>query len=323
MTYVSGSTILATDFNGFLGPTGAGGTSGANLYDFWGTGSGDKGWGQSTISNPSTASTVTATQWATLVNNLSTAGTQTSTTLTSRTAPTAGTTISILSALNTDLTNVTTNRGNAAAIGSQVTSGGSASGPAKTTNPAGWTITFTETLTFPSADQARYFWNAGGLARLDFSKSSTGTDKDADWNAFAAQVGQIYFAGYVNSASQRIAGTTYTGTTRIGGAGGTQTVLATNVGWYGLTPGGAAATIFTLFDSSSAYTGDYITITAAVNSGATTLTFTIYWHDSGYSGPGQNNAISAGATTALSYYPPSTSYLTNTWGTPTLGASVA
>ena len=113
MTYSSGSLIQSADYNGFVGPTASGGTAGANINDIWGVGSGDKGFGQTAVSNSSVAGTITATQWASLVNTLSALGGKTVTTITARTAPTAGSTIGILSALNTDLTNVTTNRANA------------------------------------------------------------------------------------------------------------------------------------------------------------------------------------------------------------------
>ena len=120
MTYSQGSTVLATDFNGFVGPTASGGTPGANLNDIWAVGSGDKGWGQTAIANPAAASIITSTnQWTSLINNLATAGSQTGTTLTSRTAPTPGATITVLPNVNTDLTNVTTNRGNAVASGTE------------------------------------------------------------------------------------------------------------------------------------------------------------------------------------------------------------
>jgi hypothetical protein len=318
MTYTQGSTILASDFNGFYGPTSAGGTAGANLNDIWATGSGDKGWGQSTVSNPAAASTVTATQWATLVNNLASAGSQTGTTITSRTAPTTGTTISILSALNTDLTNVTNNRGNAAASGTLYTTSGSSAPIAESNNPAGWTMTFTQTLTFASADAARYFWNAGGIARITMSKTGTSTDKDPDWNAFVATVGTISFVGRVASTSQTIAATTYTGTSVSGGSGAP--TVATTTGWYTLTGGAAATQIYLTYEGVGPYTSDYIQVTAAVNAGRTAITFTTVWRDAG---AGQTNNVSAGGAVALSYLPPSTSYLSNTWGTPTLSSSVA
>ena len=110
MTYSSGSQILASDYNTFT-------TTAGGLNDIWSTGSGDKGWGQTTFTAASTGGSITATQWATLVNNLSTAGTQTNTTLTSRTAPVTGNVVSILANVATDITSVTTNRGNAATSG--------------------------------------------------------------------------------------------------------------------------------------------------------------------------------------------------------------
>lgn len=336
MTYTVGGLIQAADYNGFYGPTSAGGTSNANLSDIWGVGSGDKGWGQSVIANPAVGSTVTATQWATLVNNMATAGTQTSTTLTSRTAPVAGNLITILAALNTDLTSLTTNRGNAAAIGTEygVFSGTTSKTTATGSGGTAWTITFTHTVTFPSANQARYFWNAGGLVRLQFGKSSTGTDHDPDWNTLAGQCGSIYISGRVNGAAQTIAGTSYTGTTRLNGTGGTQTTLATTTGWYNLT--GTPVTIFQLNNASAPYTPEYIRVQASTTS--TVLTLTTTWVDDGTAGPGTTSNISGGTgvtspatsigaatapTTLCTYFPPSTASLSNSWGTPSIAASVA
>jgi hypothetical protein len=332
MTYSSGSLIQASDYNTFT-------TTAGGLNDIWAAGSGDKGWGQTAFTSAATAGTVTATQWAQLVNNLASSGSQTNTTLTSRTAPTTGTTISILANVAADITSVTTNRGNAAAVGTEY---GTFSGTTSKTTTTGtgtnaWTITFTHVVTFADANSARYFWNAGGRVRLQYGKSSTGLDSDADWNLFAGKVGSIYISGRVNSAAQQIAGTSYTGTTRIGGTGGTQTTLATTTGWYQLTPGAAATTLLNLADTVSPYTGDTIITTAAVNAGSTTLTLTTTWNSTSRAGAGQNTQISGGTatnspattitgtapTTLCTYIPPATTYLSNTWGTPTITASVA
>ena len=334
MTYSSGGLIEATDYNTFVGNTTAG------LNRVWSTGSGDAGWGQTTIATASTGGTVTATQWSSLVNNLATSGTQTNTTITSRSAPTAGTTIGILANVSADITSVTTNRGNAAAVGTEY---GTFTGTTSKTTTTGagqatWTITFTHTVTFADANSARYFWNAGGRVRLQYGKSSTGTDLDPDWNTFAALCGSIYISGRVNGAAQTIAGTSYTGTTRIGGTGGTQTTLATTTGWYSLTPGAVATTIFQLNNATAPYTAEYIATTAAVNAGSTTLTLVTTWFQPAVSGAGQSTPISGGTavtspattigaatapTTLCTYIPPSTTYLTSTWGTPTIAASVA
>jgi len=336
MTYSVGGLIQAADYNGFVGPTASGGTPNANLNDIWAVGATDKGWGQSVVSNPITGATVTATQWATLVTNLSTAGNHTGVAITSRIAPVVGDTIAILAALNTDLTNLTTFRGNAAASGTEVGtfSGTTSKTTATGSGQAAWTITFTHTVTFPSADQARYFWNAGGLVRIQYGKSSTGTDHDADWNTLAGYCGSIFIAGRVNGAAQTIAGTSYTGTNRIGGSGGTQTTLATTTGWYNLT--GSPTTIFQLNSPTAPYTTEFIRTTATATS-STVLTLVTTWSDDGSSGAGVTSNISGGTattspsttitgtapTTLVTYRPPSATYLSNTWGTPTIAASVA
>jgi hypothetical protein len=282
------------------------------------------------------ASLVTATQWATLVNNLSTSGAQTNTALTARTAPTAGTVISVLSAVATDITSCTTNRGNAASSGAEV---GYASGTTSKTTATGsgqaaWNIEWTHTVTFPSADQARYFWNAGGRVRLQFGKSSTGTDVDPDWNTFAGYPGSLYITGRVNSAAQTIAGVSYTGTTRIGGTGGTQDTLTTTTGWYQLT--GVSTNIFILYNTNAPYTNEYILVRAYAS--GTLLTLITAWFQPAVTDPGTTCNISGGTapaigatsigaatapTTLCTYFPPSTAQgLSASWGTPTIDASV-
>lgn len=334
MTYSVGGLIEATDYNGFVN------TGANNINKVWSTGTGDSGWGQTAISTVSAGGTVTATQWATLVANLATAGSQTSSTLTSRTQPVAGNTISILANVATDINTITNNRGNAAASGTQY---GTFSGTTSKTTATGsgqsaWTITFTQTVTFADAASARYFFNAGGIIRLQYRKDSTGTDHDPDWNTLSQQCGSINFTGRVNGATQTIAGQAYTGTTRIGGGGGTQTTLATTTGYYSLTPGAAATTIFQLNNDTAPYTTEFIRTTVALNAGSTILTFVTTWVDDGSSGPGVTSNISGGTgvsspattispatapTTLLNYIPPSTSFLSNTWGTPTIASSVA
>jgi len=332
MTYTSGSLIEATDYNGFAATT-----SGANVNDIWGTGSGDKGYGQgTTLSTVSTSSTVAASSWADLNNRITSLGNHTNTGITSRSNPTTGSVISILANLNTDLTNVTNNRGNAVSSGtiSDSWTGSTAKTSATGSGGATWTITWTHTVTFPSANQARYFWNAGGLVRLDMSKTSTGTDNDADWNTFVGTVGTLYLSGRVNGAAQTIAGTSYTGFTRVGGSG-TPSPFASTTGWYSLTGGAAATTMFTLNSTVSPYTGDYISVTAAVDAGRTVLTLVTTWFSNGDTNPGASSNISGGTDTTSPYsafgtapavlcrfVPPETTYLTNTWGTPTVTAAV-
>jgi hypothetical protein len=330
MTYTAGSLIEAADYNGFVN------ASANNINKVWSTGTGDSGWGQTAISTVSAGGTVTATQWATLVANLATAGQQTSSTLTARTQPVAGNTITILNNVATDINTITNNRGNAAASGTEygVFSGTTSKTTATGSGQSAWTITFTHTVTFASANALRYFFNAGGIVRLKYGKSSTGTDHDADWNTLAGWCGSINLTGRVNTNTQLIAGTSYTGTTRIGGTGGTQTTLNTTVGWYNLS--GTPTTIFQLNNTATPYEPEFIRTQATATS-STVLTLTTTWTDDGTSGAGKTSDISGGTattspsttitgtapTTLCTYIPPSTTYLTNTWGTPTIAASVS
>lgn len=332
MTYTAGGLIQATDYNGFVSTT-----ANANVNDIWATGSSDKGYGQTAMSTVSAGGTVTATQWASLVNNISSMASHQGTSITSRVAPVAGNTITILANLNTDLTNLTTNRGNAAARGTQY---GTFSGTTSKTTATGsgstpWTITFTHTITFASANAARYFFNAGGMIKWETSKTSTGTEADDEWNDLAnTLVGDIYITG--GTATQVIAGTSYTGTTKLGGTG-TPTTLTTTTGWYDLTT--SDTTIYKQFADTAPYTGQYIQINAKTAGSGTQLVLTTTWVDPGGSTTGSTDAISGGTgvsspatsigaatapTTLVTYFPPSSTYLTNAaWGTPTIAASVA
>ena len=325
MTYSSGGLIQATDYNGFVSTT-----ANANINDIWAAGSGDKGYGQTAVSTVSAAGTVTATQWASLVNTLSSLGSQTNTTLTARTAPTAGTTIAVLAAVNTDLTNVTTNRNNAAAVGTQYTGWTGTNSKTAATSGAAWTITFTNTVTFASAAAARYFFNGGGLIKLQTSKTAVGDLGDPEWNDLSSTLcGQIYFSGA--AASHTIAGVAYTGTTKIGGTG-IPTTLSTATGYYALVAGAAATIIYKQFADTAPYTANYIQTSVALDATSAILTFTTLW-SANDSGPGNPDPISGGTAavgatpgtapcTICTYTPPSSTYLTTaSWGTPTVAAT--
>jgi hypothetical protein len=322
MTYTSGGLIQATDYNGFVSTT-----SGANVNNVWGTGSTDAGWGQPALSTVSATNTITATQWATLVNTLTNMGAQTGTTITSRSAPTAGQTIGILAALNTDLTNITANRQNAVANGTQFTGWTGTNSKLAATSGATWSITFTNTVTWASADAARYFFNAGGRIKIDVSKTATGQTGDPEWNDLANTLcGDIYITG--GTATQTIAGTAYTGTTKIGGSGSPNT-LATTTGWYDLTPGAAATIVYKQFADTAPYTNNFVQHSIARNADSTVLTITTLWSASD-GDPISGGTASSGATpgtaptTIVTYFPPSTTYLsTASWGTPTVAATTA
>ena len=316
MTYTSGGLIQATDYNGFVSTT-----SGANVNNVWSTGSVDAGWGQPALSTVAATNTITATQWATLVNTITNMGGQTGTTITSRTAPTAGTTIGILAALNTDLTNITNNRQNAAANGTQFTGWTGTNSKTAATSGSPWSITFTNTVTWASADAARYFFNAGGRIKIDVSKTLTGATGDPEWNDLANTLcGDIFITG--GTATQTIAGTAYTGTTKIGGTG-TPNTLATTPGWYDLTAGAAATIVYKQFADTAPYTANFIQHSIAKGASSNTLVITTLWSASD-GDPISGGTAASGATpgtapcTICTYFPTTSTYLSTTsWGTHT------
>jgi hypothetical protein len=78
MTYTSGSLILADDYNGFVSTN-----VGANVNDIWSTGASDAGYGQTALSTVAAPGTITATQWASLVNTISSMASHQGTSITS------------------------------------------------------------------------------------------------------------------------------------------------------------------------------------------------------------------------------------------------
>ena len=325
MTYSTGNIILATDYNGFASTT-----ADANVDDVWGTGSGNKGYGQSTtLGTVAVAGTVTATSWSALCSRITSIATHTGTSITSRVSPVTSDLIGILAALNTDLTNCNTNRGNAVSSGTEYKTWTGSSAKTSTTGSGQtpWTITFTHTVTFGSANEARYFFNAGGIIKWAVSKTSTGQpNADVEWNDLATTLsGDIYITG----GAQTINGVSYTGTTKNGGTG-TPTTLSTATGWYALT--GTPVTIYQQNADTSPYTGQFIRIQASATS--TVLTLTTTWVDPGGTAPA-TDVISGGTDTAspfttfgtapatvVTYIPPETTNLTATWGTPAIAAAI-
>ena len=316
MTYSAGNLIQSTDYNGFVSTT-----VGANINATWNT-----AYGQTALSTVAAAATISATQWSTLNSTISSMASHQDTTITSRTNPTAGTIISVLSNINTDITNCYNNLYNAVASGTQYTAWTGSS--SKTTNTgsggAPWTITFTNTVTFANTTAASNFFNAGGLVKIQFSKTSTGTTEDTEWNAFIGTTcGTIYLSS--TGASKTISGGTYTGTTKVGGTG-TPTTLATGTGYFQLT--GTPVTIYKQNDSGIAYSNNYVQVNASV-SGAV-ITFTTTWFDDGTSlnatitGGTPTTGITFGTApaTVVTYFPPEQTYLSPVWGTPTVAASV-
>ena len=316
MTYSSGGLIQATDYNTFV----------SNVNTTWNT-----FYGQSALSQAASASqTVPATQWTTLFNTITNMAAHSNTTLNpSLPSQSTGSTITALANVTTAISNCATNQLNASAQGSQFTGwSGTSSYTTAYSSVANWTTTFTQTVTFGSTSQASYFFNCGGTIAIQFNKSSTGDSGDSNWNTFVGQgagspgtCGVIYLSG--SATSKTIAGNTYTGTTKRGGSGSTST-LATGTGYNNLS--GTPTTIFQQYLTASGFTGCYVQVNASVSGAVLTLTTT--WYDNsgtGITGGSATSGVSYGsaATTVVTYYPPETTYLSSSWGTPSVAASVS
>jgi hypothetical protein len=158
---------------------------------------------------------------------------------------------------------------------------------------------------------------------------------DSPWNDFVATVGTLYITGRVNNADQVIAGTTYTGFTRIGGSGVPDIYNATT-GWYSLTPGGGYSALFSLSTIiPPEATPSVISVDARATS-TTVLRLRTQWFQSNYP-PGEETTISGGTATTSPFTAfgtapavlctvitpsPFSGPLVNTWGTPTVNSAI-
>ena len=318
MTYASGSLIVDDDYNIFAtgNAAGTGDNNVANVNTIWGTGILDKGWGQSTTVSPvSAGATVTATQWATLFTRVTSIANQTNTSIVALTNPVAGDVIAFKGGFSTNLSDCFTNRNNASGVGAAITAGGVA------TRSTSWVtaLTATHTITFADANAARYFFNAGGRITWAGARSGgTASTKNTSWTDLLTACGTLNWT--TGTSIQTIAGADYTGTTKTGGSG-TPTTLSTGVGFYDLTT--TDQEVFKQFASTYLYTTNYVSINIKANAAAgsaTTVTLTVRFDDS--HSLNTDELVDGTLTSTVTLVQPSTTYLTNTWGTPTISSSI-
>jgi hypothetical protein len=313
MAYSAGNTILDDEYNIFAtgNANGTQNNTNGNVNTVMATGAGDRGYGQTAVTAVTAGTTVSATQWATLLNKISSAAAHQGTSITSITNPVSTNTIVAESALAGNVTSITTNRLNAAASGTPITAGGVSS------SAATWngTVNTTQTVTFASADAMRYFFNAGGRITVAYSRTGgTAAAKNTGWSNLCTACGTINLTGA--AGSKTIAATAYTGTTKIGGSG-TPTILLTATGADALT--GTPVAIFRQYDSSTSYTANYITLNASKTS--TVVTLQSVFQDDADANTDEN--IDGTLSVTVTVVPPSTANLTSTWGTPTINTTEA
>jgi hypothetical protein len=314
MSYAQYGLIEAADFNNLVGgnPT----TTANKLNTTWATGGTNAGYGQTAVANVTIGTTVGATSWAALVSNTANAASHQGSSISSVTAPSAGNTVTYVSAIPTNLTTIYTNRLNAAAQGATTSN--------TATYGSTWSsaLTFTHTVTFASGDAARYFFNAGGQLAVTCSHPS-GTGINLLLNGLASNIGTVVLSS-PTSGTVSIAGTSYNGITKVGGGGNTPTT-SPNTGYFALTT--ANATVFTQTASTgpSGYLSTFIRVLVKSNgtqgsngdAGSVITLYTI-WDE-----VPDGLVAAANSATTVTIRPPSTTYLTSSWGTPTVSGTVS
>lgn len=310
MSYAQAGLIEAADYNNFLNGTN-------QLNRVWGTGNGNAGYGQTALSTVSAGNTVTATQWASLINTLNSILTHQSGSGSGITAVVAGNRIDYLSTLATSINTSYTNRLTFATQGT-TTTGSTTNSVLNVSGAAAQTLTITRTATFSSGDAARYFFNCGGQLNLVIgSGTNTGaTGRGAGLITMATAAGGVTAFRAASNGGRT-------------GSGQTQNTNNTAIGYYNLTT--SDQTIVSLTATSSPYTAypsDTVTIVAKSNgvqgSNAdvgTVITFTITLTSAAQStlDGGYNDSINITIPNRIDIVYPETTNLTSSWGTVTLG----
>lgn len=294
MTYQVGGKIEAADINSLI-------TSVNTILT-------DKG--QSNLASVTAGQTVSASDWSAITNTVSSLASHSGATITVVNTPTSGGTASFIGALASNITSVFNARRNAVAQGTSTSTSATASRWARA-------ITITQSVSFASPAAAQNFFNSGGQIALTYSHP-TGTGIDGVFNALATACGSMTISS-PNSGAVTIAGTSYSGFQRVGGSG-TPVPFAPNSGYYGLT--GTSQTMFKLLGGSysnpvpggGSYTANFIQLDAYTSASGATINLVSTWSESTTGGL----LTTAGATTTVTLKPPSTTYISNTWGTPVL-----
>ena len=313
MSYAQGSIISASDFNGIVS------SNVANVNYAWSTGSNQWGYGQTAVSTVPGGGLVAATNWASLQTALNAMiGHQgVGTALTAGTNFTAGSLITYYANVIVANTSATTNHLTAASQGTTTTGSTytdwaiSYSGTNGTTDP-GQSATGTRTVTFASADQARYFFNAGGQINVVvISVASTGS-RGSD---LATLIGTNLKGIQIKAL-----------TTSYQGSGGTVNTNNTGLGYYNQTTSAqVVAQVTSTNGSYYVYKTDTASLSVNTNGvkGSNSdngTTMTIKWSTStgAMTGPQYDQSYTCTVSYRIDVVYPETTYLSNSWGSVTI-----
>jgi hypothetical protein len=312
MTYAQGSLIDASDYNNILGTNTSTNTS--TLHAVWAWGANSRGYGQTPLSNVSVLSTVTATQWASLVNTINSANTHVNGTGSGLTANTAGQIIGFSGGLQTKINGLNSARMLFASNSAVIANHNSLTAYAAWTSASTSSTlirSFGANVNFGSPDRARFFFNAGG--RLKFNITATA---DAVARSVAAKAVVDYMGGIALFGSNTNSGRT--------GTSGTLNTNATGVGYYNLTI--ANVTVVSVTSTTASYTSDAGTITVRTNGtrGAFNDNGDIisFWatitSTAGTGAVSINDSLSLTPTVTVDVSYPEVTNLSNTWGAVTV-----
>lgn len=321
MSYTPAGLIQSSDYNAYLGASP--GTTPNTINTVLATGGGMYGYGQTAIPAIGAGLTIQNEQWNALLDATTKVAAHQGTSISAITTNQDGQLIGTSATqISNNLTAIYNNHYNCAAQAASISN--------VNTYNSTWTqqLVFVSTVTFGTPDQARYFFNSGGQIALNFSHPG-GTNVNSLWNTLCNQCGTIVISA-PRSGTARIAGTDYTGVTKVSGAG-SPAVLATNLGYYGLTT--SYQNIFKQLASSTGgikyfYLSSYLSVSVKTNGTRGTngdngniITIAVKM-DEVPDGGTANTITSAGTSVTTSVRPPSTSYLTNSWGLPSITSSV-
>jgi hypothetical protein len=257
----------------------------ASVNAIWGTGSGSSGYGQSTtLSTVAATNTVTATQWATLIARIDSMRQHQSGVTSGLTQPTTGDTITFLSTLNTQVTTITNNKllNN---VGVTQLATANASGSTSWTSNAVRECTFT----FASSNAMRYFFNAGGTITCNtISSSFSGNTKSSNWDTIANNV---------------------------------SATVTNSIFWNNLSTSNYTLTSGT--GSGADYGSNVLYLQARLNAApgsSTVITIRAYFVDG--AADGFDDTVTGTARVDAAANGATTTYLANTWGTPTAANNV-
>jgi hypothetical protein len=302
MTYAVGGLIQASDYNNFL----------TTVNSVWSTGSGNAGYGQTALPTVTAGNIIYASEVSALLNTVADAASHQGTTLGSYIdgTPSPGEIVRFEPNLQNNVTLINTNRLNAVAQGST-------SASTITNSSITWvnSLLMTWSVAFSSHNAARYFFNSGGQFALTASHPGSGAPINAAMSALASNLGTIVLSSPTGADTATIVGVSYNGVKKVGG-GAASYILNSGTGFYALT--GSNQLLIRQFAPSGGmyYSASVIDINASYD-GAGTLTITMLWDEIP-----DGMTVSTGSSGVLTVRYPASTYITNTWGTPTIITSV-